>query len=87
MQIDGWHVSYDPIENNILRVSRERTKTHYLITLVKDYAIDIEILKEDIDKIPENERKEFIIKIIRNAIQQAGEKGPFYEGEMQWNCY
>jgi hypothetical protein len=84
MEIEGWHVRADQ-EGNFLRTSRERPKTHYLITLVNRYAIDIELLKSEVDALSSEVKEQTLMDVLRNAIKEAGDKGPSWAGDMQWN--
>lgn len=82
MEIDGWSVRIDD-EGNYLRTSRERPKTHYVITLLKRFAIDIELRKEEVDAIPEDKKDETLRDAMKKAIDQAGNKMP-WETTFEW---
>lgn len=84
MKIDDWHVRINE-EGNFLRISRERPKTHYLITLVNRYAIDIELLKSEVDSLSPEVKEKTLMDVLRNAIKEAGDKGPSWSGDMQCN--
>jgi len=74
MQIDGWMVRADE-KGNMLRQSRERPD-HYVITVINRYAIDIELSKELIDKIPKDSLRDRLIEIVKGVIQQRGRFEP-----------
>lgn len=69
MDIDGWEVRTDQ-NGNFLRQSRENPNK-YLITVLNRYAIDIELLKEEIDKIPKEDLQKTLIGIIKDSIAKA----------------
>lgn len=69
MEIDGWEIRTDQ-NGNFLRQSRENPNK-YLITVLNRYAIDIELLKEEIDKIPKEELQNTLIVIIKDSISKA----------------
>jgi hypothetical protein len=69
MQIDGWNVRTDK-NGNFLRQSRENPN-EYIITILNRYAIDIELLKEEIDKIPKEDLEKTLIGIIKDSIYKA----------------
>ena len=68
MIIDGWDVREDQDGKIALRNSRQRP-THYLVTILNRYAIDIELLKEEVDKIPKNELQDKLIELIKGVIK------------------
>lgn len=82
MEIDGWTVKCDE-EGNFLRTSRERPKTHYLITLLKNFALDIELLKTEVDSLPEEEKQKTLLDTMRKSISEIGDKMP-WESTIQW---
>lgn len=69
IEIEGWMIRHDG-QGNFLRQSREHPDC-YMITIVSSYAIDIELLKEEIDKIPKTILKESLINIIKDSISKA----------------
>lgn len=68
MIIDGWDVRVDENDKIALRNSRQRP-THYLVTILNRYAIDIELLKEEVDKVPKNELQDKLIELIKGVIK------------------
>jgi len=76
MIIDGWMVKLND-KGEMLMESRERPKTHYLITICKRYAIDIEISKEQIDAIPKDELQKTLIQTIQKTIKDS-------DGQLPW---
>lgn len=83
-EIDGWSLRSD-LEGNFVRISRERPKTHYLITIIKNYAIDIEILKSEYDSFQDLQKEDVLIEIVKKSIKEAGNKGMPWEGKTEWN--
>ncbi len=70
MIIEGWMVRADQ-DGNMLRVSRDKAN-HYVVTIVNRYAIDIEMPKEQIDKIPKDQLQDVLIETITNVIKTRG---------------
>lgn len=82
--IDGWSLKTD-MDGKFLRISRERPNTHYIITILKNFAIDIELLKSAVDSIPEEEKQSRLIDIVKSSIKEAESHKFPWEGDMQWN--
>lgn len=71
MEIRGWGVRADE-NDNMLRPCRGKEGTHYVVTLLREYAIDIELLKEEIDKIPKEDLLKYLIDLINKVITSRG---------------
>jgi hypothetical protein len=82
--IDGWKLRSD-MEGNFIRTSRERPKTHYVITIIKNFAIDIELLKSDVDCLSEEKKEAVLTSVIKKSIQEAEANKFPWEGNFKWN--
>ncbi len=72
IEIDGCGVRADQ-EGNMLRKSTVHPETHYMITAIASfnrYAIDIELLKEEVDKIPKDQLQARLLAIIKEVIER-----------------
>lgn len=69
MEIDGWHVRADQ-NGSFLRQSRE-SPNKYVITILNGCSLDIELLKDEIDKIPKEHLQMILIGIIKDSISKA----------------
>ncbi len=76
MEIDGWQVRTDQ-DGNILRWNLQDPKV-YLITVLNRYAIDIKLIKEEVDKIPKDQLHERLVSFVKEAISKV--EKPFFEG-------
>lgn len=85
MEIQGWKIRTDS-EGNMLRTSRERPKTHYTITILNRWAIDIDVLKSEVDALPTEKKDQILIDLIINAINEAKDQGPCFAKDIQWNA-
>ena len=84
LTIDGWQLKTD-MEGNFLRVSRERPNTHYIITILKRFAIDIELLKSAVDSLSDDEKETRLLEIIKSSIKEAESHKFPWEGDIEWN--
>ena len=84
-EIDGWKLRSD-MEGNFIRTSRERPKTHYIITIIKNFAIDIELLKSEVDSLSEDQKQSVLIDVIKKSIKEAEANRFPWEGSIQWNA-
>lgn len=73
MEIDGWLIRADQ-EGNMLRTSHERPKTHYVVTIINRYAIDIEINKQEVDRIPKEDLQKTLVDTIKSIIKTREER-------------
>lgn len=71
IEIEGWIVKSD-LDGNYLFNSHMNPKGYYLVTLIKDFAIECHFLKQEIDAIPESEKDEVIKEKLKMTIFEYG---------------
>lgn len=71
--IDGWIVKQD-MDGNCLFNSHINPKDYYMVTIIKNYAIECNFLKEEIDSLTQEEKEKFLLDKIKMTIFEYGRK-------------
>lgn len=69
MEIDGWQVKLNK-DGGLLREVRGNPNL-YMITILKEYAIDIELVKVVVDGFPKEKKQDMLIQIIKESIAKS----------------
>lgn len=71
MEIEGWIIKKD-MKGNYLFDNPMNPKDYYMITLIKDFAIECSFLKSELEEIPLDKREDVIKDKLKMAIFEYG---------------